>query len=108
MVKQLSLPKGLVHYGNGLMSFAADDGWLCVACVEKDHPDDGIWLCLCSNIEKAWFERLFQWKAREWTPKDMPDVTFTDKEINSFAVGPWMPWHDAILAGGTMPPVSKP
>jgi hypothetical protein len=107
MVKQLSLPTGLIHYGNGLMSFSNDDGWLCVACVEKDHPDDGIWLCLCSNIEKGWFERLFQWTAREWKPTDMPDVTFTDKEINSFVVGPWLPWPGAVLAGGSMPPKPK-
>jgi hypothetical protein len=107
MVKRLSLPAGLVHYGNGLMSFSNDDGWLCVACVEKDHPGDGIWLCLCSNIEKGYFERLFSWTAREWKPKDMPDVTFTDKEINSFVVGPWLPWPDAILAGGSMPPRPK-
>ncbi len=37
----------------------------------------------------------------------MPDVTFTDKEINSFVVGPWLPWPDAILAGGTLPPPPK-
>ncbi len=107
MVKQLALPKGLVHYGNGMMSFSNDDGWLCVACVEKDHPDDGIWMCLCSNIEKGWFERLFQWTAREWTPRDAADVTFTAKEINSFVVGPWLPWPGAILAGGTTPPPPK-
>ena len=107
MVKQLSLPAGLVHYGKGLMSFSNDDGWLCVACVDKDNPEDGIWLCLCSNVAKAQFERLFQWKAREWTRKDMPDVTFTDKEINSFVVGPWLSWPDAILAGGTTPPRPK-
>ena len=64
MVKQLSLPPGLVHYGNGLMSFANDDGWLCVACVNKDHPDDGIRLCLCSDVKKGLFEQLFQWKSR--------------------------------------------
>ena len=107
MVKQLSLPAGMIHYGNGLMSFSNDDGWLCVACVEKDHPGDGIWLCLCSNVEKGWFERLFPWTLREWTPKDMPDVTFTDKEINSFVVGPWLPWPDALLPAGTTPPPKR-
>ena len=89
------------------MSFSNDDGWLCVACVEKDHPDDGIWLCLCSNVEKNQFERLFQWTAREWTPKDMPNVTLTDQGINAFVVGPWLPWPGAILAGGTTPPRPK-
>jgi hypothetical protein len=107
MLKQLSLPAGLVHYGNGMMSFSNEDGWLCIACVEKDNPDAGISMCLCSDIEKAQFERLFQWTAREWTAKDMADVTFTDKEINSFVVGPWLPWSGAILAGGAMPPRPK-
>lgn len=107
MVKRLSLPAGLVHYGNGLMSFSNDDGWLCVACTEKDHPGEGIWLCLCSNVEKGWFERLFPWTAREWKPGDMPDVTFTDKEINSFVVGPWLSWPGATLTGGTTPPLPK-
>jgi hypothetical protein len=107
MVKQLSLPPGLVHYGNGLMSFSNDDGWLCVACVDKDHPDDGIRLCLCSDVKKGLFEQLFQWKSREWTPKDMPDVTFTDKDINSFVIGPWSPWPGALLSSGGMPPPPK-
>ena len=107
MVKRLSLPDGLVHYGNGMMSFSHEDGWLCVACVERDHPDDGVWLCLCSNVEKGYFERLFPWASREWTPKDQADVSFTDKEINSFVVGPWLPWPGAILAAGAPPPLPK-
>ena len=59
------------------------------------------------QFEKGWFDRLFRWTAREWKPRDMPDVTFTDKEINSFVVGPWLPWPGAILAGGTTPPRPK-
>jgi hypothetical protein len=52
-------------------------------------------------LDVGWFEGLFQWTAREWTPRDAADVTFTAKEINSFVVGPWLPWPGAILAGGT-------
>ena len=69
MVKQLALPKGMVHYGNGLMSFSNDDGWLCVACVEKDHPDDGVWLCLCSKCRKGLFRAIIPMDGASGRPR---------------------------------------
>jgi hypothetical protein len=107
LVRRLFLPSGLIHYRKGLLAFTHEDGWLCIACQQKGKPDDGVWLYICYDIENAQFERLFRWGPREWKEKDMPDVTFTDKDINDFAVGPWMPWPRAILASGFKTPPKK-
>jgi hypothetical protein len=103
LIKKLSLPPGMVHYRQGLLAFTNDDGWLCFACQEKAKPDEGIWLYLCYDIQKALFEPLFRWAERKWTPTGSLVEALTAKEINDLVVAPWMPWPNAIVAGGARP-----
>jgi hypothetical protein len=100
LIKKLGLPSGMVHYRQGLLAFANDDGWLCFACQEKDKPEEGVWLYLCYDIKKASFEPLFRWNERKWTPSGPLVETLTDKDINAMVVAPWMPWPNATVASG--------
>jgi hypothetical protein len=62
-----------------------------------------------SDGQNGDFQKLFQWTAKEWErKKGLGDVLYTDKEVNAFAVGPWMPWPEAKLAGGSKYSRPKP
>ena len=101
-VKRMTLPDGMVHYKNGLMAFTYDDGFLCVACQEPGKSDEGATLYLCTDVAHGQFERMFRWGPREWQQRDMANVKATDRDVNDFAVGKWMPWPQAILPGAVL------